>query len=179
MCRKANNQAGIFKGNWKTRNSTRRLFGPLCLISSFNMGRLSNSMWHILRKRSKPRKLARCRWLLQRWDPSISRGRATGLAAARRPTASSTEKTAHLASKHLRPSQTRLFIPLCLWNHTSTNQVTTSLRRPVAIPPSPLPVWGFGAPPTHPRDPKSDVLLAGAGKTSLPLAAVLRGERAP
>ena len=74
------------------------------------------------------------------------------------------------------------FIPLRLpnLNHTSTNQVTTSLRiYSIAVSPSLLPAWGFGAAPAHPRDPKRDSLLAGAGKNNLPAAAALRGGRLP
>jgi hypothetical protein len=96
---------------------------------------------------------------------------------ARRPLAQSRPPTA--PQKKSRPSQTQFFISLCLPNHTSTDQVTTSLRSLIAVSRSLLAAWGFGAAPAYPRDPKSDGLLSGAGKTSLPLAAVLRGGRAP
>ena len=49
----------------------------------------------------------------------------------------------------------------------------------IAVPPSLLAAWGFGAAPAHPRHAKSDSLLSDAGKTSLPLGAPLRGGRAP
>ena len=81
--------------------------------------------------------------------------------------------------KKTRSSQTQFSIPLCLPNHTSTNQVTTSLRSAIAISPSLLPAWGSGAALAHPRDPISDSLLDVAGKTTLPLAAAMQGERAP
>ena len=42
-----------------------------------------------------------------------------------------------------------------------------------------LPVWCSGTEPAHPRDPKSDSLLAGAGKNNMPVAAALRGGRSP
>ena len=96
---------------------------------------------------------------------------------ARRPLAQSRPPTA--PQKNSRPSQTQFFIPLCLPNHTSTDQVTTSLRSSIAVSASLLAAWGFGAAPAHPRDPKSDSLLSDAGKTSLPLAAALRGGSAP
>ena len=92
---------------------------------------------------------------------------------ARRPLAQSRPPTA--PQKNSRPSQTQFFIPLCLPNHTSTDQVTTSLRSSIAVSASLLAAWGFGAAPAHPRHPKSDSLLSDAGKTSLPLAAALRG----
>ena len=46
--------------------------------------------------------------------------------------------------KESRPSQTRVFIPLCIPNHTSTkfDQVTTSLRISIAVSPSLLPARG-------------------------------------
>ena len=96
---------------------------------------------------------------------------------ARRPLAQSRPPTG--PRKKSRPSQTQLFIPLCLSNHTSTGQVTTSLRSLIAISASLLPAWGFGAAPAHPRHPESDSLLSNAGKTSLSLAAALRGGSAP
>ena len=77
--------------------------------------------------------------------------------------------------KKSRPLQTQFFIPLHLPNHTSTDKVTSS----IAVSASLLAAWGFGAAPAHPRDPKSDSLLSDPGKTSLPLAAALRGGRAP
>ena len=57
--------------------------------------------------------------------------------------------------------------------------MTTSLRSSIAVPPSLLAAWCFGAAPAHPSDPKSNSLVAGADRTSLPLAAALRGGRAP
>ena len=73
-------------------NLTRSLFGLFFRsISSFNLGSLSNSTWRVPWNRSKPCKHMPCRRLLQRRDPSISKSRTTGAAAARRPTAPSTE----------------------------------------------------------------------------------------
>ena len=48
-----------------------------------------------------------------------------------------------------------------------------------AVSPLLLPAWGFEAAPAHPRDPKNDSLLAGAGKNNLPAAAALPGGRLP
>ena len=73
------------------------------------------------------------------------------LAQSRPPTA---------PQKQSRPSQTQFFIPPCLPNHTSTDQVTTSLRISIAVTPSLLAAWGFVAATAHPGDPKSDSLLA-------------------
>ena len=95
----------------------------------------------------------------------------------RRPLAQSRPPTA--PKKKSRSSQTQFFIPVCLPNHTSTDQATTSLRSSIAVSVSLLAAWGFGAEPSHPRHPKSDSLLPDAGKTSLPLAVALRGGRAP
>ena len=96
---------------------------------------------------------------------------------ARRPLAQSRPPTA--PKKKSRPSQTQFSIPVCLPNHTNTDQVTTSLRSSIAVYGSLLAAWGFGAAPAHPRHPKSDRLLSDAGKTSLPLAAALQGVSAP
>ena len=51
---------------------------------------------------------------------------------ARRPL-SSTENTADGAYQETRPSQTQFFTPLCVPNHASTNQVTTSLKSSIAV----------------------------------------------
>ena len=96
---------------------------------------------------------------------------------ARRPLAQSRPPTA--PQKKSRLSQTQFFIPLCLPNHTSTDEVTASLRSSIAVSRSLLAAWGFGAAPAHPRHSKSDSLLSDAGKTSFPLAAALRGGSAP
>ena len=78
-----------FQGKFK--NTKFNMFFWSLSISFFNLGSLSNSTWHVPWNRSKPSKLVPCRRLLQRRDPSISRGRATGAAAARGPMAPSTE----------------------------------------------------------------------------------------
>ena len=65
--------------------------------------------------------------------------------------------------KRRRPSQTQFFSPLGLPNHTSTDQVTTSLKSSIAVSPSLLRV-GLRCCATHPRYLKSDSLLAGGGK---------------
>ena len=55
------------------------------------------------------------------------------------------QRRSSAAPKKIRPSQTQFFIPLCLANHTSTNQVTTSLRNSIAVT-SLLPTWATGLP---------------------------------
>ena len=75
---------------------------------------------------------------------------------ARRPLAQSRPPTA--PQKKSRLSQTQFFIPLCLPNHTSTDEVTASLRSSIAVSRSLLAAWGFGAAPAHPRHSKSDSL---------------------
>ena len=67
---------------------------------------------------------------------------------ARRPLAQSRPPTA--PQKNSRPSRTQFFIPVCLPNHTSTDQVTTSLTRSIAVSGSLLAVglWGGASPPT-------------------------------
>ena len=49
--------------------------------------------------------------------------------------------------KKSRPSQTKFFIPLCLPNHTSTDQVATLFRTSIVVSPSLLHAWVFGAAP--------------------------------
>ena len=61
----------------------------------------------------------------------------------RRPRAQSRPSAAPQTST--RPSQTQFVIPLRLASHTSTDQVMTSLRSSIAVSPSLLPAWGFGA----------------------------------
>ena len=96
---------------------------------------------------------------------------------ARRPLAR--RKIAHGGSKNIRPSQTHIFIPHRLPNHTRTDQVTTSPRSSIAVSPSLLAAWGFAAAPVHPRDAKRNSLVSDAGKTSLLLGAAIRGGRVP
>ena len=61
------------------------------------------------------------------------------------------------------PSQTQLFIPLCFPSHTSTDQVTNSLRSSIAVSSPLLAAWGFGAAPANARDPKSNAPDVGRG----------------
>ena len=49
----------------------------------------------------------------------------------------------------------------------------------MAIPPSLLPAWSFEAAPAYARDPKSDSLLAGAGKHDMPVSVTPRIGRLP
>ena len=95
----------------------------------------------------------------------------------RRPLAQARPPTA--LQRKTRPSQTQVFISLCLPNHTTTDLVTTSLRSLIAVSASLLAAWGFGTAPAHPRHPEGDSLVSNVGKTGLPLAATLRGESAP
>ena len=95
----------------------------------------------------------------------------------RRPSAQPTSSAG--SKQRTRPSQTQFFIPPCLPNHTSINQVTTSLRRLIAVSPSLIPARGVGSAPAQPRYPKSDTLLAGASQNNLPVAAALRAGRLP
>ena len=63
-----------------------------------------------------------------------------------------------------------------------TDQVTTSLRRSIAVPSVAATRVGlFGAAPAHPTDPESDsrLLIAGTGQNNLPVAAIFRGGRLP
>ena len=55
----------------------------------------------------------------------------------------------------------------------------TSLRSSIAALPSLLPAWGFRTASTRPTDPKSDRLLAGAGRKCQPPPPALRGGRVP
>ena len=75
---------------------------------------------------------------------------------ARRPLTQSRPPTAPQTKS--RPSQTQFFIPLCLPNHTSTDQVTTSLISSIAVSGSLLAAWRFGAARAHPRHSNSDSL---------------------
>ena len=166
-----NHQAGIFNKNSKTPDSTinPKSFGLLC-PPGLAMSHVTEAVHAYLcgvvgcLRGEKPplRKVG---------PPEPSQRDLRKPSARPRPSTTPQKKS--------RPSQTQFFIPLCLPNHTSTNRVTTSLRSSIAVSPSLLPARGFGAAPAHPRDPKSDSLLAGAGKNNLPVAAALRGGRLP
>ena len=71
----------------------------------------------------------------------------------RRPLAQTRPSAA--PQKITRPSHTQLFIPLCLAHHTSTDQVTTSFRSSIAVSPSLLPAWGYGAAPATQDVPRA------------------------
>ena len=95
---------------------------------------------------------------------------------ARRPLA---QRRSPTAPQKIKAVENHFFIRLCLPNHTNIDQVTTLLRRLIALSASLLAVWGLMAASAHPRHPEGDSLLSDAGKTSLPLAAALRGGSAP
>ena len=143
------------------------------------MGSLSNSTWRVHETQANHANFC---LVVDCFRGEIHQSREAGplerpQPEARRPLAQSRPPTA--PRKKSRPSQTQFSIPLCLPNHASTNHVTPSLKKLTTVSPSLVPAWGFGAAPAHPSDPKSDRLLGGAGKTSPPLAAALRGGSAP
>ena len=145
-------------------------------------GSSSTWTWHVPRNRSGPRKylcgVVGCfrdekpplREVEPPEPPEQSRDLRRPLPQPRPPAAPNNKP---------RPSQSQFCIPLCFPNHTSTYQVTTSLRTSITASPPLLPAWGFGAALAHPRYPKSDSLRAGAGKNNLPVATALRGRRLP
>ena len=157
----------------------------------FKLGRLSNSTWHVPETEASRENLSR---VVDCFTGEIHNSRETGppeqpQREVRRPPAQSRPSAA--PRKMTRPSQTQFFISLCLANHASTDQVTTSLSCSTAVSPSLLLAWGFGAAPvaaacvglrgcaSHPRHHKSDSLFGGAGRNYRLLTAAPRGGRGP
>ena len=139
---------------------------------SFNSGSSSNSTWHVPEPEASHANLS-C--VVDCLTAEIHHSRETGPPEqpqheVRRPLAQS--RPSAVPQNFTRPSQTQFFIPL-----TGTDQVTTSLRSSIAVPPSLLPAWGFGAASSHPRRPKSDSLFGGAGRSNRPFTAAPRGGR--
>ena len=127
------------------------------LIQFGNLGILSNSTWHVPETEASHAKLGR---VVDCFTGEIHHSRQTGppeqpQREVRRPLAQQSRPSA-APQKITRPSQTQLCIPLRLANHTSTDQVTTSLRSSIAVvSPSLLPAWGFGAAPTTQDVPRA------------------------
>ena len=109
--------------------------------------------------------------LLQRREASIARDRTTGAGAARPPKVPlAPPRPSAARQKRSRPPQTLFFVALCRQGHVSIHLITSSLRTSTAALPSLLPAWGFrAAASAQPTDPKSDRLLAGAGRKNQPL----------
>ena len=168
-----NNQAGVFKGNSNRSNQQEVLLDLFVrfLRSTWGVGPTRHGVFHETEANH-----ANLCLVADSFRAEIHQYREAGPPEqphheARRPLAQSRPPTAPKKNQGL--SQTQLFIFLCLLNHASTDQATTSFRSSMLV------AWGFGAALAHPRNPKSNSLLSGADKTSLPLAAALRGGRAP
>ena len=138
----------------KQYDSTRSILGLILLFVLFNLGSLFNSTWHVPETEASHANLSR---VVDCFTGEIHHSRETGppeqpQREVRRSLAQSRPSAA--PQKITRPSQTQFFIPLCLANHTSTDQVTTSLRSSIAVSPSLLPAWGFGVaqPPNTPQE---------------------------
>ena len=117
--------------------------GLVLLFVLLKSGSLSNSTWHVPETEASHANLS---GVVDCFTGEIHHSRETGpleqpQREIRRPLEESRPSAA--PEKKTRPSQTLFFIPLCLANHTSTDQVTTLL----AVCPSLLPSWGLGAAP--------------------------------
>ena len=154
--RKVNHEAGIVERK-KNKSSARSLFGLLCCTYLFNLGSLTRrGMFHETEANH-----ANLRLVVDCFGGAIHQSREAGPPYWPQPEARRSLFRSHRKNRPRRlekikvvANKTQFFIPLCLPNHTSTNQVTTSLKSSIAVSPSPLPAWGFGAAPAHPRDSK-------------------------
>ena len=120
------------------------LFGSPC---DFNLGSLSSSTWHVPETEASHTNLSRVVHCVR---GEIHHPREAGPPTppqreARRPLAQSRPPAA--PQKNTRPSQTQFFVLFRVPNHTSTDQVETSRSDSIAVSPSSLPAWGFGAVP--------------------------------
>ena len=133
----------------KKTTSTRNLLGLILLFFVlFKSGSLSNSIWHVPETEASHANLSR---VFDCFTGEIHHSRETGPPKqppreVRRPLAQSRSFAAPQTIS--RPSQTQFFIPLCLENHTSTDQVPTSPRSSIAVSPS-LP--GLRGCASHPK----------------------------
>ena len=120
------------------------------LFVIFKWGSLSNSPWHVPETEASPANMSR---VVDTCTEEIHHPRETGppeqpQGEVRRSLAQGRPSAVH--QNLTRPSQTQFFIPLCLAKQTSSDPVTTSLRKSIAVSPSPLSAWCFGAaPPTQ------------------------------
>ena len=154
-----NHQAGILtfdSNNTKKTNSTRSLLGLiLLLLVLFDSGSLSKSTWHVPDTEASHANLSRA---VDCFTGEIHHSRETEppeqpQREVRRSLAQSGSSAA--PQKISRPRQAQFFIRPCLGNHTSTDQVTNSLRSSIAVSPSLLPTWGFGAAPATQDVPRA------------------------
>ena len=147
--REVNHQAGnlTFDSNkTKKMNSTTSFLGLLLLFVIFNLGSLSNSTWHVPKTEATTQTWAVSSTASQ-LRSTIPEREVRRILAQSRPSAA--------PQKITRPSQTQFFISLCLANNTSTDQVMTSIISSIAVFPSLLPAWGFGAAPVTQDVPRA------------------------
>ena len=98
--------------------------------------------------RSGPRKLVRCPRLLQR---RLREVKPPGQSQRDLPRPQARPRQPTVPKKTSKAIRNLLSLPC---KTTNTNQVTTSLKSSIAVSPSLLPVWGFGAAPTHQEIPR-------------------------
>ena len=137
------------------------------LFALFESGSLSNSTWHVPEtEASHAGNLSR---VVDCFTGEIHHSRETGppeqpQREIRRPLAQS--RPSAVPQKNTRPSQTQFFIPLCLANHPSTDQVTPSPKSSIAVSSSLLPAWGLGAAPATQDIPRAIASLAVPAETT-------------
>ena len=132
----------------KTLNSTRGSMGLILLLVLFNLGILSNLTRLFHETEASHARLSR---VVDCFRGEICHAREAGPPEQRqregrrslahcRPSAAPQNIT--------RPSRTQFLIPICLPNHTSTDQVTTSLKRSIGVSPSLPPAFCASHPKT-------------------------------
>ena len=178
--RKTNHQASILTlDSTKTKNkriTQGSIFGFLLLFVLFNLGVLSNSTWHVPVTEASHANLSR---VVDCFTGEIRHSRETGppeqaQREVRRPLPQSRQSAA--PQKITRPSQTQFFIPLCLANHRSTDQVVQKFDRCILVAAACVGLGGYAS---HPRRPKSDSLFGGVGRNNRPPTAAHKGGRGP
>ena len=158
-----------------------QVFGiSFAVVVLFNLKSFSNSTWHVPETETSHANLSR---VGDGFTGESHRSRETGPPEqphreVRRPLAQS--RTSAAPQTNTRPSQTQFFIPPFSANHTSVDQVTTSLRGSIAVfIPVAAACVGLQGCASHEIHPKSDNLSGGAGRNHRPLTAAPRGRPGP
>ena len=146
-------------------------YGLLLLFVLLKLG--SSSTWHVPETQTRHANLSR---VVDCFTGEIHHSRETGppeqpQREVRRPLAQSRLSAA--PQNFTRPSKPQFCIPLCLANHTSTDQVTTLPRSSITVSWSLLPTRGLGAAPAT-----QDVRRAIASSAMLQ-ETIGRGQRRP
>ena len=139
---------------------------------------MSTRTWHVPRNRSGPRNFVRCRRLLQRREAAIAKvGSPEQL---QRDLRGSLAQPRSSATPQKNRGRRKLVFSSLFASQTTRARIRSRLCSEVrSLHPHRCCPRGAPGLVSHPRDPKSDSLLAGAGKNNLTGTAAFGGGRLP